>query len=400
MPGTEGELYWDPIDPALRVDPYPLWKRLRDEAPVWHNDRYDFWVLSRHDDVVSAHRDVRRFSSAYGTTIEMMTDEPMDSGMILVNDPPRHTTLRALVSRAFTPRRIGALEGFIRAFCAEHLDAQRDRSSFDLVQDFGALLPPAVIAHLLGIPESDHEWLRHTVDTIFHVEEGVGMVNDVAMSALATVHTYLGEQLDARRQSPRDDMLTALVQAEIDEDGEVRRLTHGEAIDFGTVLFVAGTETVARLVGWAGSVLDEHPDQRAELAADPSLIPNAVEELLRYEPPSPVQGRRLMEDVTMHGTTMPRGAKVALVTGSAGRDERKYHDPDRFDIHRRTDLHVSFGYGIHFCLGAALARMEARIALEELLARFPVWAVDRERAVPLFTSTVRGYFSLPIDVAR
>jgi cytochrome P450 len=326
----------------------------------------------------------------------MMTPEPMDTGLIIAVDPPRHTLLRSLVSRAFTTRRVAALEDVIRDFCAERLDAQRGKESFDYVQELGALLPPMVISTLLGIPESDQEELRHDVDRIFHIEEGVGMINETSIAALGKVGAYLGEQLEQRRTRPTDDMLTALVQAEITEDDVVRRLTPSEAIDFGMMLFVAGTETVARLIGWGGYVLDEYPDQRAELAADPSLIPHAIEELLRYEAPSPVQARQTMADVTMHGVTMPADSKVVLLTGSAVRDERKYPDPDRFDIHRRFDLHLAFGYGIHFCLGAALARMEGRIALEETLKRFPTWTIDRDNAVPLFTSTVRGYLNLPM----
>ena len=394
------ELYWDPFDPALRVDPYPLWRRLRDEAPVYHNDLHDFWVLSRFADVEAAHRDPRRFSSAYGTTIEIMTDEPMGGGMIINHDPPRHTLLRSLVSRAFTTRRVVALEDYIRRFCGEHLDAQRDRERFDYVQDLGALLPPNVISEMLGVPDADREHMRHVVDGIFHVEPGVGMINETSITAGMEVHRYLGEQLEERRRRPADDMLTALVRAEIEDDGELRRLTPDEAIDFGIVLFVAGTETVARLIGWIGSVLDDHPDQRAELAADRSLVPGAIEELLRYEAPSPVNARRLTEDVTLHGTTVPAGAKVVLLTGSAVRDERKYPHAERFDIHRDIDLHLAFGYGIHFCLGAALARMEGRIALEETLARFPAWTIDRDAAVPLFTSTVRGYLELPFVPLR
>jgi cytochrome P450 len=397
---TDPDLYWDPFDPELRVDPYPLWRRLRDEAPAYHNDQHDFWVLSRFADVEAAHRDPHTYSSAYGTTIEIMTVEPMGGGMVISNDPPRHTVLRSLVSRAFTIRRVTALEGFIRDFCATKLDAVRDRESFDYVQDFGALLPPNVISHMLGIPESDREHMRHVVDGIFHIEPGVGMLNETSIAASMEVRRYLDEQLAERRRRPTDDMLTALVEAAIEEDGEPRRLTRDEAIDFGMILFVAGTETVARLIGWAGSVLDQHPDQRAELAADPSLIPNAVEELLRYEAPSPINARRLTRDVTIHGRTMAAGSNVVLLTGSAVRDERAYPEPDRFDIHREIDLHLSFGYGIHFCLGAALARMEGRIAVEETLARFPEWTVDREAAVPLYTSTVRGYLELPVVPIR
>jgi cytochrome P450 len=257
-----------------------------------------------------------------------------------------------------------------------------------------------VISSLLGVPASDQEEMRHVIDQVFHIEDGVGMINDTAIAAQRRIDEYLLEQIDDRRRSPRDDMLTALAEAEItDDDGEVRRLGRVEAADFGKVLFIAGTETVARLIGWAGSVLAEHPDQRADLAADPELIPNAVEELLRYEPPSPVQARWTTAPVEIHGTEIPADSKVVLLTGAAGRDERKYPDPDRFDVHRSFDHHVSFGYGIHFCLGAALARTEGRIAIEETLRRWPEWDVDRDDAVLLYTSTVRGYDKLPIRVA-
>jgi cytochrome P450 len=397
-PSTDEPLYWDPVDPALRIDPYPVWRRLREEAPAWYNDRHDFWALSRFADVESAHRDWHHFSSAYGTTLELMTPEPMRSGMILVNDPPKHTLLRTLVSRAFTTRRVSALEESIRRFCGDRLDELAARGSFDYVQDFGALLPPWVIARLLGVPDSDQLWLRPVVDAVFHIEDGVGMTNKTSVDALITVRQYLGDQMKARRSKPADDMLTALVHAEIDDEGVTRRLTDDELMDFGLVLFVAGTETVARLIGWAGSILDVHPDQRSALAEDPSKIPNAIEELLRFEPPSPVQARRTTADVVVHGHTIPAGSRVILITGSAARDERAFDHPDRFDISRKVDLHLSFGYGIHFCLGAALARMEGRIALEETLARFPSWTVDRENAEMLYTSTVRGFAKLPITV--
>jgi cytochrome P450 len=311
-------------------------------------------------------------------------------------DPPDHTRLRALVSRAFTPRRIGQLEGRIRELCRDFLD--RAGPSFDYVQDFGARLPAMVIASLLGVPVEDQDRVRHMIDTVFHIEPGVGMINDVSFQAQIDLHGYLTGQLEQRLAEPRDDMLTDLVRAEITEpDGTVRRLSMKDTADFSLLLISAGTETVARLLGWAAVVLDEHPDQRAALAADPSLIPNAVEELLRYEAPSPVQGRWTTTDVELHGSLVPAGSTVLLLTGSAGRDERKYPDADRFDIHRSFDHHVSFGYGIHFCLGAALARMEGRIALEETLRRHPSWTVDRDNAVRLHTSTVRGWINVPIS---
>ena len=241
--------------------------------------------------------------------------------------------------------------------------------------------------------------MRETIDGMFHIEPDVGMINDQSIIAMGALNDYVMAQLEERRHHPRDDMLTDLVEAEyLDDDGVPRRLTPPESAAFATLLVSAGTETVARLIGWAGLLLATHPDQRAELAADPGLIPNAVEELLRYESPSPVQGRWTTADIELHGQVIPADSKVLLLTGSAGRDERAFPDPDRFDIHREMDRHLSFGYGVHFCLGAALARMEGRIALEETLARYPEWTVDQDDSVLLFTSTVRGYSQLPITV--
>ncbi len=223
--------------------------------------------------------------------------------------------------------------------------------------------------------------------------------NDVSAEAMGKMMEYVTAQVADRQTSPRDDMFTDLMNGEIvDEDGELRRLTTAQAANFALLIGSAGTETVARLLGWAALTLDNNPDQRAELAADASLIPNAVEELLRYEAPSPVQSRWCTADVEVHGQTIPANSKVVMITGSAGRDERAYPDADRFDIHRKMDHHLSFGYGIHFCLGAALARMEGRVALEETFKRFPEWSVDLDAAVPLYTSTVRGYTKLPISV--
>jgi len=393
------DLYWDPIDPALRDDPYPLWKRLRDEAPAYYNDKYDFWTLSRFHDIEAAHKDPETYSSSHGTTLEMMTPEPFgDTGMIIWLDPPKHTTLRKLVSRAFTTRRVSALEERIREVCAALLDAQAGAGSFDYVQDFSAIVPPTVISSMLGVPEADQDRMRHVIDDIFHIEEGVGMMNPVSMGAREALNDYLAGQFADRRTNPRDDMFTDLVEAEVDEGDGPRRLTDLELLDFGTILFVAGTETVARHLGWVADVLEANPDQRAELAKDFSLIPNAIEEILRFEPPSPINARWATRDVEIHGETIPKDSRVILLTGSAGRDERKYANPDVLDIRRKVDLHLTFGYGIHFCLGAALARMEGRIGLEETLKRWPDYTVDREHAVPLYTSTVRGYLNLPVHI--
>jgi cytochrome P450 len=394
------DLYWDPFETSLRVDPYPNWKRLRDEAPAYYNERYDFWALSRFTDVDAAHRDAKLFSSAHGTVLEIMThDQFSRDGMMIFLDPPDHTRLRRLVSKAFTPRRIAELEGSIRELCIRLLDERRGEATWDYVQQFGAILPASVIATLLGVPDQDQEEVRSMIDQIFHIEPGVGMINDTSIIAMAGLHGYVSEQLRDRRAHPRDDLLTDLVEAEIvDETGVPRHLTLEEGASFAVLLVSAGTETVARLIGWAGLHLAGHPDQRRELASDTSLIPNAVEELLRYESPSPVQGRWTTAAVELHGHVIPADSKVLLLTGSAGRDERTFPDADRFDIHRQMERHVSFGYGIHLCLGAALARMEGRISIEETVKRYPDWEVDTDNAVLLFTSTVRGFSQLPISV--
>ncbi|HEY3701643.1 MAG TPA: cytochrome P450, partial [Acidimicrobiales bacterium] len=394
------DIYWDPFDVGIDTDPYEVWRRMRDHAPVYRNERYDFWALSRFDDVQAAHHDVATYISGRGTVLELMGADMREAGpMMIFMDPPEHDRLRQLVSRAFTPKRVAALEERVREVCREYLDPQVGGGGFDYLRDFGAQLPSRIISHLLGVPPSDRPAVLELIDTLFHIEPNVGMINDVSLTAGIELNRYLHGQLEECRRQPRDDLLTALVQAELtDETGTARRLTDEESASFANLLVSAGTETVARLLGWAAVVLDAHPDQRAELARDSSLIPKAVEELLRYEAPSPVQGRWATRDVELHDQVIPAESKVLLLTGSAGRDERKYPDADRFDIHRQIDGHVAFGFGVHFCVGAALARLEGRVALEETLARFPHWVVDHDRAERLHTSTVRGYKKVPVLV--
>ncbi|HEX3793841.1 MAG TPA: cytochrome P450 [Acidimicrobiales bacterium] len=396
---TDAPLAWDPLDEQYKDDPHTIWKRLRDEAPLYYNEQLDFYALSRFSDVDGAHRDPHTFSSAHGTVLEMMSPEVLSGGLMIFLDPPDHTRLRRLVSKAFTPRRMAVLEDDVRSLCASLLDTQVGHSTFDYVQDFGARVPAYVIAALLGVPQEDRDYVRHEIDSTFHLDPVTGMINDHSAQAMANLHEYTIAQLEARMRQPRDDMFTDLLQGEIvDEDGEVRRLTLDEVVMFSLLIVMAGTETVARLIGWAGVVLADHPDQRAELAADASLIPNAVEELLRYESPSPVQGRWTTAETEFQGQVIPANSKLLLIDGSAGRDERSFPNADQFDIRRVMDHHLSFGYGVHFCLGAALARLEGRIAIEETLRRFPVWTVDLSKATPLHTSTVRGYANLPIEV--
>jgi cytochrome P450 len=392
-------LAWDPLDEKYKVDPHPIWRRLRDEAPVYYNEQHGFYAVSRFSEVDAFSRDPKTFCSSHGTVMEMITADPTEMEIMIFMDPPEHTRYRRLVSKAFTPRRMMMLEEDIRRLCVRLLDGLEGKSSFDYVQDFGARVPAYVIAALLGVPEDDRDTFRGWIDESFHLDPEQGMYNDVSAEAMGKMMEYVTAQVTDRQTSPRDDMFTDLMNGEIvDEDGELRRLTTAQAANFALLIGSAGTETVARLLGWAALTLDNNPDQRAELVADASLIPNAVEELLRYEAPSPVQSRWCTADVEVHGQTIPANSKVVMITGSAGRDERAYPNADRFDIHRKMDHHLSFGYGIHFCLGAALARMEGRVALEETFKRFPEWSVDMDGAVPLYTSTVRGYANLPISV--
>ncbi len=384
--------YWDPFDTEIDAAPYPVWRRLRDEQPVYRNDEHDFWALSRFADVEAASKDPATFMSSQGTVLELMRRDLRSEGSVLFMDPPEHTALRSLVSRAFTPRRVGGLEERIRGLCAGLLDPHVGGGGFDYIGDFAAHLPSMVISALLGVPDDEREEQRHHIEGIFHIEPGVGMLNHHSLEAQIELWAYLSTLVDRRMAEPEDDLISGLCQAEVPgDDGTPRRLTPGEITGFSVLLFNAGTETVGRLLGNAAVILAEHPDQRRELAADPSLLVDAVEELLRYEAPSPVNGRVTTREVVLHGTTIPAGAKVLLLTGAAGRDEREYPDPDRFDIHRTVRQHVSFGHGIHFCVGAALARLEGRVALEETLRRFPTWDIDPGSLVRQHTSTVRGY---------
>ena len=397
------DIYWDPYDSEIDDNPHPIWKRMRTETPVYRNDRFDFWALSRFEDIEKASKDTATFSSTHGTVLEMMGPGMIGSNQMIFMDPPEHTMYRSLVSRAFTPRRMALLDDYVRDVCAELLDGLAGRSEFDYVQEFATQVPSMVISRLVGVPESEREEQRENIDTMFHIDPEQGMINDIAFMARIRVHEYLMDLVHRHRETPDefgDDMIKVLLGAEVTgEDGERRSLNDDELVQFTLLLYVAGTETVMRLLGNAAVVLAQHPEQRAELVADPSLIPNAVEELLRYEAPSPVNGRWVLKDVELHGTKIPAGSKVLLLTGSAGRDADAFSDADAFDIHRDIKKHVTFGYGIHFCLGASLARTEGRIAIEETLKRLPNWEIVDGKTVRQHTSTVRGYSEVGIRVS-
>jgi cytochrome P450 len=393
------DLYYDPYDYAIDADPHPVWQRMRDEAPLYRNDRYDFFALSRFSDVLAASVATETFSSAHGTVLEMMSAETYPYPMMIFRDPPEHDQLRKLISHAFSPRRIAGLESEIRKIATSYLDQQVGSGGFDYVADFGAKLPMMVIGTMLGVPEEDREQIRQWIDVTMHRDAGETSNAERLQDVHDQVWSYFGRYVAERRNTPRDDMMTDLIEAElILQDGSTRRLDDAELLSFIGLLSGAGNETVARLLGWAGATLARFPAERAKLVGDATMIPNAIEELLRYEAPSPVQGRWVTRDVELHGQTVPAGSKMLLLTGSAGRDDREYSDPDRFDVARKIERHLTFGYGIHFCLGASLARMEGRVALEETLRRFPEWDVDWERAAMIHTSTVRGWEKLPITL--
>jgi cytochrome P450 len=393
---TEPELYYDPYDFEIDSDPYPIWRRMREEQPLYRNERYDFFALSRFEDVERALVDWRTYSSAKGTLLELIrSGTEMPPGSIIFEDPPGHDLHRGLLSRVFTPRKMNAIEPKVREFCARSLDPLVGSGGFDFIRDLGAQMPMRTIGMLLGIPEQDQEAIRDRIDEGLRLQEGT-MPEPATGAELAQTGAF-EEYIDWRARHPSDDLMTELLQAELEDvDGERRRLTRDEVLGFVNLLAAAGNETTTRLIGWTGKVLADHPDQLHQLADDRSLVPQAIEEILRFEAPSPVQARAVTRDVEHHGTVVPEGSVILLLNGSANRDDRRFPDGDRFDVHRRIDHHLSFGYGLHFCLGAALARLEGRVALDEVLQRFPSWEVDRDHAVQARTSTVRGWERLPV----
>jgi len=394
---TDADLSYDPYDVEINADPYPVFRRLREEAPLYRNDAHGFYALSRFADVERGLADRETYISGRGAILEIIkADMEMPPGVIIFEDPPVHTVHRGLMSRVFTPKKMNALEPQIRDFCARSLDPLIGAGGFDFVRDLGAQMPMRVIGMLLGIPDQDQEAIRDRVDADLRTEPGKPM--EVSQDQLVTGAAF-AQYVDWRAEHPSDDLMTQLLQAEFeDETGTTRRLTREEVLTYVNVVAGAGNETTTRLIGWAGKVLADHPDQRRELVEDRSLIPNAIEELLRYEPPAPHVARYVSRDVEHYGETVPGGSVMMFLVGAANRDDRRFEDGDRFDIHRDVGQHLTFGYGIHFCLGAALARLEGRIALDEVLKRFPEWDLDLDNAHLSPTSTVRGWEALPVTV--
>ncbi|CAM3372525.1 cytochrome P450 [Mycolicibacterium frederiksbergense] len=389
------ELYYDPFDNDIDDDPYPIWKRMREEAPLYYNEKYNFYALSRYDDVAPALPDWQTYRSGHGTTADILfSGIEVPPGILLFEDPPLHDLHRKLLSRVFTPRRMLAVEDLVREFCSRALDPIVGSDRFDFVVDLGAIMPMRTIGYLLGIPEEEQQRIRDRNDTAITVAPNRD--GDISPTIFQDAVAMFVEYIEWRATHPSDDLMTDLLNAEIEEaDGNRRKLERGEVLAYTAMIAGAGNETTARLIGAMGQLLAEHPDQRHELVADPSLIPAAVEETLRFEPPSPVQARYVARDVEHYGHTVTEGSYMLLINASADRDPARHPDPDRFDIHRKAP-HLGFGQGIHFCLGSALARLEARVAFEEVLKRWTDWDVDYDDARRAHTSSVRGWAQLPV----
>lgn len=391
-------VYYDPYDVGIVADPYPVYRRLREEAPLYYNEPHDFYAVSRYEDVERGLLDAATFISGKGGILELIrADVELPPGVFIFEDPPAHTVHRRLMSRVFSPRHVAELEDRVRRFCVQCLDPLVGSDRFDIIASLGAQVPMKTISLLLGIPEADQEAIRDHADANLRTEAGEPM-------RISTERMLSGEifadYVDWRAEHPSDDLMTDLLHAEFtDETGTVRQLGRQELLTYLEVISGAGNETTNRLIGWTAKVLADHPDQRREVVDDRSLVPNAIEEILRFEPPAHHIARVVAEDVELHGRTVPEGSVMMFLVGSANRDDRRHPDGDRFDVHRDIGRTLTFGNGIHLCLGAALARLEGRVVLEELLARFPAWDVDLAGANLSPTSTVRGWEKLPVVVA-
>ena len=391
--GAALSVIYNPYDWFTHEDPYPVYRALREEAPVYYNEELDFWALSRHADVLRAFRDVRRFSSADGVALERgQLPDPTRVMSFLAMDPPQHTRMRALVNRGFTPRRVAALEPFVRELAVHYLDSVAGDGECDLIGQFAGKLPMDVISELVGVPREDRDELRTWADLVVHREEGVADVPAAGVQAAASILGYFTRHVEQRRANERDDLTTALIDAEI--DGE--RLSDTDIIAFLFLMIIAGNETTTKLIGNALYWLWKNSEQRARIDARPDLIPGWVEETLRYDASTQVLYRKLAEDVTLHDVTMPRGDVVGLLIGSANRDERVFENADTFDVTRNNTNSLAFGNGTHFCLGASLARLEGRVALEEVQARLPEYQIDEPGMLRVHSGNVRGYSAIPM----
>ena len=391
-------MLYDPYSRAMQEDPFPSYHHFLEREPCHHNPKMDFYALFRFEDVWQATLDWKTYSSSLGPSLENRGAIPGEMFSIIGMDPPRHTRLRNIVSRGFTPRRIAALEPEVRRLAAHYLEALRDEKRFDVQQAFSVKLPMDVISVLLGIPEADRDWYRHTVDKGLERDPETGQPGMENVFMLRKSRDLVLQLLADRRKHPKEDLITVIAEAEYSEpDGTRRQLGDDEVAAFTTLLAAAGAETTAKLIGNMTVYLFQHPDQRKYVFEDAEArLPDAIEEVLRYDAPSQFQGRVALRDVMVHGVAIPKGARVAFVTGAACRDPREFTDPDRLDVTRKADREIYFGYGQHVCIGKSLARLETKVAMEELHARFPDWQVDESGLTRTYQAHVRGFQNVPI----
>ncbi|MGH0037402.1 MAG: cytochrome P450 [Myxococcota bacterium] len=383
---------YDPFSAEVMNDPHPVYARLREEAPVYHLEKFDAWALSRFEDVWNCSMD-RRFSAARGTTsAHLLTKVQPVTPMLNVMDPPQHTQLRGRMREFFVPSKVRALEPTIRELAAGCLDAARERGRMDVVHDFAAQVATKIACTVNGIPLEDGDLLNDLVQRFFKREPGVEGMTPDGLAAMEEMFGYFVGILRKRRADPQDDLVSMLTQVEI--DGE--KIDDMAGASHLSMLIIGGSETFPKVFANLVRRLGEHPDQRAEIAADPSLAPDAFQEGVRYDMPTQFLCRSLLEPVELHGRTMQAGDPVLFLYTSANRDPREFESPDTFDIHRKAPRILSFGHGTHLCLGIHVAKAEGRVCLEEMLKRMPEYALDLENAERLVTDFVQGYSSFPV----
>jgi cytochrome P450 len=393
---------FNPFSDEFYDDPYDMYRWLRDEAPAYYNEQYGFWALSRFADVVAAHRDWKTFSSEHGLTIDQLTDPDMSmaKSSIIMMDPPDHDRMRKLVSRVFTPRAISALEPVVREVITGYLAPLEGEREFDFVADFSAPFPVEIISQILGVPKADRQQIRLWTDDMLHREPDNPKTTQKGLESSLHQVLYFLELVKDKRAHPTDDMITRLTEVEVaDDDNNLHKLTDEEIAGFGTLLAAAGSETVTKQVGNGVVLFARNPPEYRKLLDDPSKMTNGVEEVLRYWAPSQYQGRFSHAPSEWHGVTIPEGVPVLLLTGAANRDEREYEDPDRFDVDRDIGLGIGLGHGIHACLGAAVARLESRVAFEEIAKRWPEYEIDELGLQRVHMSNVAGFSNVPVAVA-
>ncbi len=378
-------MHFDPSELSVEEDPYPLFRELRARHPVFHTDHQDLWVVTRHADVQTVLRDGRTFASGRGTVPDgFLPSKPM----MIVEDDPTHARLRSAVHERFTPRRVRAMAGFIRRVSAELLDAIDPEEEADLVQAFCDPLPVAVVTELLGVGFEDRDEFKLHASRIIHPS---GRGDESVARSQSWIFETIERMLATRAGAPGDDLIGALMRP----PPGVPKLGRDELLGFCSLLLIAGTETTTNAFANSLWILGREPELRASLARDPSRLGLAIEEFLRFESPAPGLSRVATRDVELCGVTIPEGSRVHMHFASANRDETVFDAPDRVNARRHPNPHLAFGLGVHFCLGASLARLELRIGLEEFLRRFPHYELDERRAERLRSEVARGFVKLP-----